>query len=32
MGFFMNCDKMVGDRFEKGLADLNAVATAVVRK
>lgn len=22
MGLFMNCDKMVGDQFEKGLADL----------
>jgi hypothetical protein len=31
MGLFMNCDKMVGDQFEKGLADLNSVAAVVVR-
>lgn len=24
MGLFMDCDKMVGDQFEKGLADLNS--------
>jgi uncharacterized protein YndB with AHSA1/START domain len=27
-GLFMNCDKMIGDEFEKGLADLNSVAKA----
>ncbi len=26
VGLFMNCDKMCGDQFEKGLADLGAVA------
>jgi hypothetical protein len=31
MGLFINCDKMVGDQFEKGLADLNKVSTEVVR-
>lgn len=31
MGLFMNCDKMVGEQFEKGLADLNSVASATVR-
>lgn len=28
MSLFMNCDKMVGDQFEKGLAQLNEVAKA----
>jgi hypothetical protein len=28
MSVFMNCDKMCGPQFEKGLADLGAVATA----
>jgi Polyketide cyclase / dehydrase and lipid transport len=28
MGLIMNCDKMVGGQFEKGLADLKAVAEA----
>jgi hypothetical protein len=31
MGLFINCDKMVGDQFEKGLADLNKVAGTLVR-
>ena len=29
---FMNCDKMVGPQFEKGLTDLKAVAEAEARK
>jgi uncharacterized protein YndB with AHSA1/START domain len=28
MGIFMNCEKMIGGQFEKGLADLNKVAQA----
>jgi hypothetical protein len=33
MGLFINCDKMVGGDFEKGLASLNAVSqTAVAQK
>ena len=32
MGLFMNCDKMVGAQFEKGLADLNTVGAAVVHR
>jgi hypothetical protein len=28
MGLFMNCDKMVGTQFEKGLADLKVVSEA----
>jgi hypothetical protein len=31
MGIFMNCDKMIGSQFEKGLADLNTVAQAAGR-
>jgi len=31
IGVFINCDKMVGDQFDKGLADLNKVAGALVR-
>jgi hypothetical protein len=31
MGLFINCDKMVGDQFETGLADLNKVAGTLVR-
>jgi hypothetical protein len=31
MGLFLNCDKMMGDQFEKGLADLNKVSGAIVR-
>jgi hypothetical protein len=31
MGLFINCDKMCGDQFEKGLADLNKVTTELVR-
>jgi len=31
MGLFINCDKMMGDQFEKGLTDLNKVASAMVR-
>lgn len=26
VGLFMNCDKMVGDQFEKGLADLKTIS------
>ena len=32
VGLFMNCDKMLGPTFEKGLADLKAVAEAEARK
>jgi hypothetical protein len=32
IGVFMNCDKMVGGQFEKGLASLKAVAEAAVVK
>jgi hypothetical protein len=28
MSLFMDCDKMCGPQFEKGLADLGAVAAA----
>jgi hypothetical protein len=28
VGLFMNCDKMMGDEFEKGLAQLKAIAEA----
>ena len=28
VGLFINCDKMVGDQFEKGLADLKSVVEA----
>lgn len=28
MGLFMNCDRMVGDQFEKGLANLKAIVEA----
>jgi len=28
IGLFINCDKMVGDQFEKGLADLKSVSEA----
>jgi hypothetical protein len=28
MSLFMNCDKICGPQFEKGLADLGAVAAA----
>jgi hypothetical protein len=28
VSLFMDCDKMCGPQFEKGLADLGAVATA----
>jgi hypothetical protein len=31
IGLFINCDKMVGDQFQKGLADLNQVASELVR-
>lgn len=31
-GLFMNCDKMIGGQFEKGLTDLNAVSVAATRK
>ena len=31
MSLFINCDKMMGDQFEKGLTDLNKVASAMVR-
>jgi len=29
---FLNCDKMIGGQFEKGLADLKTVAEAAARK
>jgi len=29
MSLFMDCDKMCGPQFEKGLADLGVVASAV---
>ncbi|HLH55963.1 MAG TPA: SRPBCC family protein [Verrucomicrobiae bacterium] len=32
IGMFINCDKMVGDQFEKGLADLNKACGEVVRR
>jgi hypothetical protein len=32
VGLFMDCDKMVGGDFEKGLADLKSVAEALNRK
>ena len=32
VGLFMNCDKMLGPTFEKGLADLKALAEAEVKK
>jgi hypothetical protein len=32
MGLFMNMDKMVGDQFEKGLADMKAAAEAAPRQ
>ena len=31
MGLFMNCDKMVGGQFEKGLEQLNGVVGSAVR-
>jgi hypothetical protein len=31
IGLFMNCDKMVGDQFEKGLANLEAQAAAELK-
>lgn len=31
-GLFMNCDKMIGCQFEKGLADMNAVVEAETKK
>lgn len=32
MGLFMNCDKMVGSDFEKGLAQLKAVSEVAAKK
>lgn len=32
MGLFMNCEKMCGDQFEQGFANLKTVATAAARK
>jgi len=32
VGLFMNCDKMVGGQFEKGLADLKTLAEAEAKK
>jgi hypothetical protein len=29
---FMNMDKMIGDQFEKGLADMKAIAEATAKK
>jgi uncharacterized protein YndB with AHSA1/START domain len=31
IGLFMNCDKMIGPEFEKGLAQLNAVSKAAAK-
>jgi hypothetical protein len=31
-GLFVNCDKMVGGDFEKGLANMKSVTEAVVTK
>jgi hypothetical protein len=31
IGVFINCDNMVGDQFDKGLADLNRVAGTLVQ-
>jgi hypothetical protein len=28
VGLFMNCDKMVGDQFDQGLANLKALSEA----
>jgi hypothetical protein len=30
-GLFVNCDKMIGSQFEKGLADLKSVAEAAAK-
>ncbi len=30
-GLFVNCDKMIGSQFEKGLADLKAIAEAAAK-
>jgi hypothetical protein len=30
IGLFVNCDKMVGEKFEQGLANLRAVTERVV--
>jgi hypothetical protein len=32
MHLFINCDKMVGGQFEKGLADLNSVSEQIAAK
>jgi len=32
VGLFMDCDKMVGEKFEKGLADLKTLAEAEAKK
>ena len=32
VGLFLNCDKMVGPQFEKGLSDLKAIAEADAKK
>lgn len=32
VGLFMNCDKMIGGEFEKGLAELKSISEAVVKK
>lgn len=32
IGLFMNCDKMVGEQFEKGLAQMKAIAEGAPRK
>ena len=32
VGLFMNCDKMCGDMFEQGLANLSAVTEMVTSK
>ena len=32
VGLFMDCDKMIGSQFERGLADLKSVAEAAAKK
>jgi hypothetical protein len=32
VGLFMNCDKMVGDQFERGLASLDSVSQAAAKR
>jgi hypothetical protein len=32
VGLFMDCDKMIGSQFEKGLADMKSAAEAAGKK